>query len=196
MERQQVKPVGATVHRDVDVRVIAATNRHLALEVEAGRFRQDLYYRLSVIRIDLPPLRERLEDVLLLAHHFAQSYQKDAQTIMTDDVERLLMAYHWPGNARELRNVIERLAVLPEMGAEALAAAAQAGGSTGSATLGKLASLPFHEARRRWQDVFEEQYLLAKLTRANGVVTAAAESAALPRATFHRLLKRHGLKAK
>jgi transcriptional regulator with GAF, ATPase, and Fis domain len=191
LELREVKRVGAARHRSVDVRVIAATNRKLSAEVEAGAFREDLYYRLSVVRVEIPPLRDRPADIRLLAHAFAQRYHQDSRVIITDEIEPLLLGHRWPGNVRQLRNVVERLAVVPELAAEDLR-----GQSPPAAlpSIGPLIGVPFHEARRRWQESFERQYLIAQLERAGGVVTRAAELADLPRQTFHRFLRRHGLK--
>ena len=193
LERQEVKRVGAARHRPVDVRVVAATNRKLAGEVEAGRFRQDLFYRLSVVRLELPPLRERPDDIVLLAYHFAERFGPDPRQIVTDEVAALLVSYPWPGNARELRNVVERLAVMPELAAEELRQSAR---PPAPAAIGSLGDLAFHEARTRWQDLFEQQYLAQQLSRAGGVVSHAAATAGLPRQTFHRLMRRHGLKGR
>ena len=190
LESQQVKRLGAARHRRVDARVVAATNRLLVNEVAEGRFREDLYYRLAVVCIELPPLRDRPEDVLLLAHHFAGRFTADPGELITDELAGLLMAYHWPGNARELRNVVERMAVAPELG---LSSMREVHGASAMPSIGNLEDLPFHEARRRWQDGFERQYLMQALQRTGGVVSRAAAATGLPRQTLHRLLKQHGL---
>ena len=193
LEGQEVKRVGSTQHRKVDVRIVAATNRSLETEASEGRFRQDLFYRLSVVRVELPPLRERPEDVVLLARHFAEAVAEDPRTVVTPEIEGLLLSHTWPGNVRELRNVVERIAVVPELATELLQESA-AQSVARPPSIGPLVGLSFHEGRRRWQDIFERQYLAAQLARAGGVVTRAAESADLPRQTFHRLLRQHGLK--
>jgi DNA-binding NtrC family response regulator len=191
LETQEVKRVGAAQHRRVDVRVVAATHRKLAAEVKRGSFRQDLFYRLSVVQVPIAPLRERPEDIRLLAHHFAARFAEDPAAVVTEEIAALLCAYHWPGNVRELRNTVERLALLPEHGRAHLEARID---PDGGASIGSLAGLPFHVARKRWQDTFERQYLSALMARAGGVVTTAAGLAELPRQTFHRLLARHGLR--
>jgi transcriptional regulator with GAF, ATPase, and Fis domain len=195
LESQEVKPIGSSSHepRVVDVRVVAATNRNLSVEVDEGRFRQDLYYRLSVVAVELPPLRERPEDILLLARHFAEALQKDPREVISSAVAGLLLAYAWPGNVRELRNVIERVSVLPELAARQLHRSAETSPAP-APTIGALVEQSFHEGRSRWQDIFERQYLTAQMARNNQVVKAAAKSADLPRQTFHRLLRKHGLK--
>ena len=193
LESQEVKPVGDSQHRKVDVRVLAATNRRLLVEVNEGRFRQDLFYRLSVVCVEMPPLRDRPEDVVLLARHFAEALGKDPDRVIAPDIASLLAAYAWPGNVRELRNVVERVAVLPELATRLLEQTAEDAGAA-PPTIGGLVNLPFHEARRRWQDTFEQQYLATLLTRSGNVVKRAAEMADLPRQTFHRLLRQHGVK--
>lgn len=117
LQEKEIERVGGNGVKKVDVRVIAATNRDLEREVAAGRFREDLYYRLNVIPLHLPPLRERGSDVLLLANHFLEIFcrKKDRPTlILSDDAKRILSAYAWPGNVRELVNFMERLSILTE----------------------------------------------------------------------------------
>jgi transcriptional regulator with GAF, ATPase, and Fis domain len=194
LETQQVKRLGSARHLAVDVRVIAATNRSLAHEVKQGRFREDLFYRLSVVCVELPPLRERTEDILLLAHHFAERYVRDPRALFNREIIAMLTAYHWPGNARELRNVVERLALVPEQALANLREGFRSRPAPGQSGIGALAEAPFHEARSQWQERFEKQYLTIQLERAGGVVAQAAKLAELPRPTFHRLLKRHGLR--
>lgn len=117
LQERKVEPVGSTRTVDVDVRVIAATNKDLREEVRAGRFREDLYYRLQVVPVELPPLRERGSDVLLLARHFLSRLSREQlgrEVLLSPTAEAMLLAYQWPGNVRELENLIERLAVLSE----------------------------------------------------------------------------------
>ena len=194
LESRQVKRVGAQTHRRVDVRVVAATNRTLTAQVRRGAFREDLYYRLAVLRVELPPLRDRLEDVKLLAYHFAERFVADPAELVDARLETLLVAHSWPGNARELRNVIESIAALPEQRDALVHARTRAAEVPAGVDIGALIELPFHEARSRWQAVFERQYLSEQLSRAKGVVSHAAERAELPRPTLHKLLKQHGLK--
>ena len=115
LEDGTYRPIGATAARTADARVIAATNRDLEAEAQAGTFRKDLFYRLNVVHLRLPPLRERGDDVLLLARHFAARYGRDercAPVRFTPEAEALLVAHRWPGNVRELRNLVERLTIL------------------------------------------------------------------------------------
>jgi DNA-binding NtrC family response regulator len=124
LDQKTVRRLGATVSRSVDVRIVAATNTDLAAGVQAGQFREDLYYRLNVITLDLPPLRERGEDVLQLAEFFVArfaTHYKVPQPAISPDVRRALLAHSWPGNIRELRNTIERAVLLSPPGTFALA---------------------------------------------------------------------------
>ena len=117
LQERKVDPVGSARSVDVDVRVIAATNKDLAEEVKAGRFREDLYYRLQVVPVTLPPLRERDGDVELLARHFLDRQAADLnrpELLFSDEALRLLSSYQWPGNIRELENLVERIAILSE----------------------------------------------------------------------------------
>ncbi len=114
MQEQEIEPVGGRLQK-IDVRVIAATNRNLEEEIAAGRFRIDLYYRLNVFPIELPPLRERKQDILLLANHFLQLYaarENKNFSGFSGNVNKILLGYSWPGNVRELENMIERNVLL------------------------------------------------------------------------------------
>lgn len=198
LETREVKRVGSNASISVDVRVVAATNRDLAKEVEAGRFREDLYYRLAVLRLEMPPLRERREDIPLLVDHFISKFSCgiEVDRNLNDDMMSMLKRHDWPGNVRELRNVVERLLVLPELGASAIRSSKNSGGAGEnaiSAEIEALLGLPFHEARTRWTEQFERNYLEAKLKASSGVVLRAAEQAEIPRQTFHRLMRKHGL---
>ena len=117
VEHKQIIPVGSTEPVDIDVRLIAATNKDLVKEIKAGRFREDLYYRMNVVGIHLPPLRERKEDIPLLVEHFIKKYNAEMgkQCIgVSDEVMRLFMGYEWKGNIREMQNVIERAVIFAE----------------------------------------------------------------------------------
>jgi len=117
VEHRQIIPVGSTEPIDIDLRLVAATNKDLTKEIKEGRFREDLYYRLNVVGIHIPPLRERKEDILLLVEHFIKKYNAEMgkQCIrVSDDVMRLLMSYEWKGNIREMQNVIERAVIFAE----------------------------------------------------------------------------------
>ena len=185
----------------VDVRVIASSQKDLEAEVKAGRFREDLYFKLSVFRVRVPPLRERPDDVPQLVRHF-ELKNKGGQAI-TDETIEMLSRHDWPGNVRELRNVLERLAAFPDLGGGAIARALgknlePGGDETSGAKLraevnNQLLSLPYHEAKDRVLESFEKTYLLEHLKAANGVVTRAAQRAGLPRQSVHRMLRRLGI---
>jgi transcriptional regulator with PAS, ATPase and Fis domain len=117
LEAKEILPIGATTPRRIDVRVLAATNRNLKKEVEAGRFREDLFYRLNVMEIYIPPLRDRPEDIPLLVHHFIEHHNPELKKNFSgidDDAVRVLMSLPWKGNVRELDNVIEHTMILAE----------------------------------------------------------------------------------
>lgn len=193
LEAGTVRRVGEDKPRRVDMRVIAATHRDLEAEVEAGRFRRDLYYRLAVVLITVPPLRDRLDDLPLLTKHFVQSMGRGdfelPKTLMTR-----FAAYHWPGNVRELRNLVERslagadvepmtqdLVGLPRL--------------PGSSAEGIITDLPFKEAKERLVDSFTKEYLESLLVKCKGNISQMAREAGIARNYVHRLVQKYGLKA-
>ncbi len=196
LERREVRRLGGQQMGKVDVRVIAATHRNLEQMVGKEAFRSDLFYRLAVLRIRLPALRERPSDIPMLASHLALRLrpEEDPKAWLNDEALALFERYLWPGNVRELRNVIERLALLPRLDPSTLFASpnATAGGLAGPANA--LHGLSYHEAKERVLTAFERQYLNDLLTSAGGVVAQAAERAGVPRQTFFRLIKKHGLR--
>jgi DNA-binding NtrC family response regulator len=201
LERHQVKPVGATAYRTVDVRVVAATNRDLQAEVKAGRFREDLYHRLAVVSVKLPPLRDRPEDIPRLVTHFLGSVTKDPPQVPPSTMAAL-RAHEWPGNVRELRNVIER-AVSLGAGAPMLDAALfgfepplpMAPPEGASAPPRVDTDVPFKEAKERLVDAWEREYVKQLLERAEGNISLAARQGGIDRVYLHRLLKKHGLES-
>jgi len=187
LDTGEVKPVGADEMRRVKVRAIAATHRDLADAVRGGRFREDLYHRLAVAIVKVPPLRERLADVPLLVERFA------ARLGVTDGNRvRLLVdavaGHKWPGNVRELRNAVERLVTLGSTDGLQPRAAREASESASVDT-----SLPLHEARAYHVDRFEASYLTALLEAHNGNISSAARAAGVARNTLKELLRKHGL---
>ncbi len=189
LDGREIKRLGDNQHRSVDLRLVAATHRDLQRAVEQGEFREDLFYRLSVIQIALPPLRDRPEDILALAQAFLDAHALDAShaaQVLSNPVRRMLEHHDWPGNVRELRNVVERLVLFPDDPEAALPGTRPAeAGST------SLYELPFHEARRQVTEQFERAYLSAALAATRGVVSHAASRAELPRQSFHRLLSKY-----
>lgn len=186
LQEKQVRPVGGMQHVPVDVRVISATHRNLETELAAGNFREDLYYRLKVVALNLPSLAERREDIPLLAGHFlnelAARYKKDVTGLSPEAVE-LLVAAAWPGNVRQLYNVIEQsvaLTTTPRIPANLVQQAIQREQT-------EFAS--FEQARRK----FERDYLAQLLKITDGNVTQASRLAKRNRTEFYKLLQRHQL---
>lgn len=216
LQEREIERVGGERTKKVDVRIIAATNRDLEEEVAAGRFREDLYYRLNVIPLHLPPLRERGDDILLLTDFFLRKFcaQKQRPTLtLTEDVQRVLEAYPWPGNVRELENLSERLSILCDgerVQLEDLPAKILA-------QVGDVMALPpprpkvappprsgfawptvadlreQHLGLKEFFDTAEEQLLTEALSLANGVKNQAAEILGIKRTTLIEKLKKRGM---
>jgi DNA-binding NtrC family response regulator len=193
LEQHKVKPLGAADYREVDVRVIAATNRDLRQEVKAGRFREDLFHRLSVVTVRLPPLREHKEDLRDLVGAFLDGRGVTVHA----DTWAALQAYDWPGNVRELRNMIERgLSLLGGPGVlepSLLELQPQAVAEGRAALPVAVDDARFHEQKERLVATWEREYLARLLERAAGNMTEAARLAGIDRAYVYRLLKKHGL---
>jgi transcriptional regulator with GAF, ATPase, and Fis domain len=204
LANREVRRIGENRVRKVDVRVVAATNRQLEREVNSGRFREDLYYRLSVLTVRVPPLRERLDDLQLLVQHFlAERDAVDKAGLFTPEVLAEMARYDWPGNVRELRNYVERKVVL-EHHVEALGSgppapetrsdAPRAPRGDQSAAPGTV-DLPFKEAKDQVIADFERGYLTELLRWAGGNVSKASRKAQLDRMHLHRLFQRYGLRS-
>jgi transcriptional regulator with PAS, ATPase and Fis domain len=189
LEQREVRPLGSSdAARSVNVRVIAATNRRLAEAAHKNEFRRDLFYRLAVARVTVPPLRDRPEDILPLAKAFLKTTLGDANSDLPADLAAMLESYKWPGNVRELRNVIDRYALLGVRDAGHLFDVAMTDPEKRFAD--DLARLPYHEARRRSLEQFERKYLPKVLAIAGGIVARAAEHAQVARPSFYRMLER------
>jgi DNA-binding NtrC family response regulator len=204
IQERQIRRVGGTSQIDVDVRFVSATNRNLRDAVTRGQFREELYYRVNVIAIELPPLRERAGDIRLLAHAFLKRYGQERVTRFADDAMAALDAYRWPGNVRELQNVIERACALADedtvrrrdlpdyvLHAEPLRAA---GALPAAADVGSHTGLSLQEAREHWMKTLESAYLRDLLERHGGNVSAAAKAAGIDRKTFHRLVGKYQIR--
>jgi DNA-binding NtrC family response regulator len=187
IESRRFTPVGGSSTRSVDVRFIAATHRSLDHEVRKKAFREDLYYRLAVVRIRVPPLRERIDDLPLLIERLARASGQEGVADRLLGVTPLLQSYTWPGNVRELRNVVERLGVLPID--EALPSAVF--GRERPSNRASLAS--FVDARDRALDQFERNYLIELLKATSGNITQAATIAQVSRRYLTRLVAKHRL---
>jgi two-component system, NtrC family, response regulator HydG len=196
LERGEVQRVGGDRWLKVDTRVLAATRRDLDAEVHAGRFREDLYYRLAVARIELPPLRERHGDVGMLVRHFWRKLDVNDQPL-TDDVVARFEAYRWPGNIRELRNAVARRLALgdlaPPPGSPRPPGAASKTTSTDDFVLRVLGlDLPLPRARQEVVDEFERRYVERVLTKHGGNVTRAANASGIARRYFYSIKNRVG----
>ena len=200
LQEGKVRPVGSNEEIDVDVRIIAATNKDFEKEIAAGRFREDLYYRLSVIPIQLPALRERREDIPLLARHFLETFRKAMEKPIngvSPEAMKRLEAYDWPGNVRELENTMER-AVALESGAEislpVLPDRIAGYASIGSPNSGGRIAIPAEgiDFEKEMADA-ERRYLQAALEKAEGVRTHAAEMLKITYRSFRHYSKKHNL---
>jgi DNA-binding NtrC family response regulator len=197
LEENEVRPVGGTRVRRVDMRFIAATNRNLEALVREGSFRRDLYYRLAVVQITVPPLRERRADVQVVARHLLGKLGRELgkpRCNFDEDALGLLTTYSWPGNGRELRNIVER-AVMMATGDTITARDLRLllppdEASESNRRDGDLASLPYMEAKELAIEQFTKTYLETKLAAYGGVITKAAESSGIPRQHFSLLMKR------
>jgi two-component system nitrogen regulation response regulator NtrX len=193
LQEQVVEPVGGVNSVKVDVRVIAATNKDLPIEIRGGRFREDLYFRLNVIPIFVPPLRDRDTDIPLLAEHFmgelAREYGRRTKRL-DPGAATGLRSYRWPGNVRELRNVIERLMIMVPGDTIALSDLAFLdGGGIMVAEEPGAAPLPLHEARER----FEREYILRALAAQGGNISRTADALGVERSNLYRKMRAFGI---
>jgi DNA-binding NtrC family response regulator len=199
LERRQVKRIGESRHRQVDVRVLAATNRDLQRCVNLGTFRADLFYRLAVIHLRIPPLRDRPEDVELLIDHLlpdvARRVGLDAPPSLARETIQEMISHPWPGNIRELRNFLERLVTIsrasvsfdPIQELKIVPVRDQR-------SLDDLAHLPFKEAKAQWLARFDVGYLTRLLARCDNNVAEAARQSGIDRVHLFRLIKKYGIK--
>ena len=200
LQEQRFERVGGSRTIEVDVRVLAATNKNLEDEIEQGNFRADLFYRLNVVPIEVPDLNERREDIPLLVEDFVSQFSKKGVDWKQFAPEALLLLqrHNWPGNVRELRNLVERLVIMTpgdEIRAEDVALFIGSSPVTASPSLNMDASystLPFKEARRR----FETDYLNAKLAENDGNISKTAELIGMERSHLHKKVKALGLAVK
>jgi two-component system nitrogen regulation response regulator NtrX len=201
LQEKKFERVGGNRLISTDVRVVAATNKNLEVEMEEGRFRQDLYYRLNVIPLVVPPLRDRKEDIPLLAQRFLTDFalkEGEEEKTITDDAIRILKEHDWPGNVRELKNIIERLVIMtpsdviagsdiPPLNkdeqAEETSGELQADGETA-------------DSLRAAKMDFEKIYIMKKLQEFDGNISKTAEAIGLERSNLHRKIKSYGLTTK
>jgi DNA-binding NtrC family response regulator len=202
LESGQIKRLGETKHRRVDVRIIAATNRDLDRAVNHGTFRPDLFYRLAVVRLRIPPLRERPEDVELLATGLlkdaARRFGVERVPALPTDALARLVTHRWPGNVRELRNFCERLVALSsDAGMEAALPDPSTAADLAAAThpsVASLVDLPYKDAKARWVAEFDVEYLSRLLERCQFNVAEAARRSGIDRVHLFRLIKKYGLR--
>jgi len=198
LQERKVKPVGSTAEVPFEARLLAATNKRLDDEVREGRFREDLFYRLNVITIELPPLRERREDIPELAQLFLSRLAEGlgrAPSQFSGEAMQVLQRYGWPGNVRQLQNIVERAVTLadsPELGPETLPATLR-GEAPGAPAETDVVELQGGFSLEKHLDDAERRFLLAALRRANGVKTRAAELLGLTFRSFRYRLAKHGL---
>ena len=205
LQEGEIRPVGAALSRQVDVRVIAATNADLERAMREGRFREDLYYRISTFRLDIPPLRERREDIPLIAQHLLEKIaKKNGRPVrgFTDAALATLVGHHWPGNVRELNNAIEHAATLcttERVDLQHLPSFVSAGGAAhtrragATPLVGSISSAPYSTVRARLLDDFELRYLSDLMTASGGNLSEAARRSGIDRSNLRRLLRRHNI---
>jgi two-component system response regulator HydG len=190
LQEREIRPVGATDRVRIDLRIIAATNRDLEAAIRTGAFRQDLYFRLNVVQVKLPPLRERKSDIPLLVNFFLEKFSDAQRPIHTisEDAMRRLMAYDWPGNVRELENAVERAVALgsgPILHIADLPSNLQLGPSEKMLESNELTTL----------DEMERRAILRALRETNGDKLAAARLLGIGKTTLYRKLKQYGPEA-
>jgi len=188
LQERVIRPVGSTTDIGIDVRLISATHRNISNEMREGRFREDLFYRINVVSLEIPSLADRREDISLLTNHFIKSfnkkYKKNVHSFAPDALE-ILVSSHWPGNVRQLQNVVEQTVVLATtqiISANLMQKALQETSNT---------IIPLDVARQN----FEQNYLVSLLKTTQGNVTQAAKLAKRNRTEFYRLLERHHIDA-
>jgi two-component system NtrC family response regulator len=206
MDTHEYKPVGASHFKKSDVRIIAATNRDLKTMVAENDFREDLFYRLNVFPVYLPPLRDRKEDIPRLAYHFLRLFcRKTGKEIegFTDDALQTLVSQQWPGNVRQLKNVIERLVIMADLQLldrshllEHLQPRSSNGGNNAiPETMEELKAVKKHLIDVRYGEL-EKAFLVKALKACDGNITHAAEKVGIQRPNFHALMKKHNVSAK
>lgn len=208
LEQREIKRVGSTQAAKIDVRVVCATNRNLKDEVEKGRFREDLYYRLSVVKIQVPPLRERLEDIPLVVEKLLANARYNRKpdstyyvTRVEDDALKILQRYQWPGNVRELNNIIERAVSFAQEGVIrgvdlTFVFSEVESGEEATVRMNMVdVDKPFKEAKQAVVESFEKEYLQELLEKFKGNVSKAAREAKIDRKHLRNLLIKYGLLA-
>ena len=194
IETREVQRVGEAKPRSIDIRLVASTNRNLEAEVRAGRFREDLFFRLSVITVWMPPLRERKEEIPRLIRHAIQKLGGDPSRDLPKSLMDVVMSHDWPGNVRELRNFVERFMTLSDHDPAGLLGVPARKPGASSANVAMETDLPFHEARRMWTERFEREYLAKLLATHGDNISEVARIAGISRQSCYRLMEKHGLR--
>lgn len=200
LQERQVRRVGGRNLIDIDIRIISATNKDLEGAIKEKEFREDLFFRLNVISITLPPLRERVDDIPLLCNFFIKddpvAGKKHIKEISQAAIERL-KKYKWPGNIRELQNVIERAVSLSDGGSITIDDLPdnikRQGMSLRAISMSNGEAISFKDAKKEWLSSFEKEYIIELLKRNNDNITKASEEANIPRMTIYRLIKKYKL---
>jgi transcriptional regulator with GAF, ATPase, and Fis domain len=196
LERKEIRRVGGTKMLQVNIRVVAATNRDLAVEVNKGRFREDLFYRLAVAHLAVPPLRERREDIPLLVEHILAGLPEGRERGPRPETIELMKRHEWPGNVRELRNVIERAVLFRQPMREPSVVMPRAAPDVAAASDLRVLvdpKVPFKVAKQDMIDEFERRYVRALLDAHGGNISAAARAAGIDRMSIHKILTRLGM---
>lgn len=203
IQEGEVRRVGSNDSIQVDVRIIAATNQNLSDMVDKGTFREDLYYRLNVILIQLPSLRERSEDIYILAYHFLKSFAEKMNKSVTKisvDALQAMQNYNWPGNVRELENVIERAVVLAEsdtVTAKKLPPKILSQSFyTPASSDEDITQLNYKEAKKRALNIFNRSYIIGLLEKTGGNITQASDYAGMDRSNFKKIIRKYKIDAK
>ena len=190
LDKRAVRRVGSNTYEDINVRVVAATNRDLRAEVQKKQFREDLYYRLAVIRLSVPPLRERGNDIPVLIDHFVNSFSTGEPLKVSPDDMNALRRHSWPGNVRELRNSIERACVLSKEDYINLEGAL---GDDAAPAMGFRTDLPFKQAKGQLVEMFEREYIEDLMKRHKMNLSAAAREAEIDRKHLRELIRKYDL---
>jgi DNA-binding NtrC family response regulator len=196
LQDKEYKPLGDSRHISADIRIIAATNEDLYTKVKKGTFREDLYYRLNIVSLNIPPLRDRKEDIPLLADHFVEMYSRQYKRPVNEispEAVQALLSYSWPGNIRELENIIQQALILAS-GDQIDAPDLRLPQRTSKPKTGSFEE--FNKAKKKIIDTFEKNYLIKLLTRFNGDMVSAAATAGKSRTALWNLCSKHNLHPK
>jgi len=191
LEERKISRIGSVDNIPVDVRVIAATNKNLEEEVKRGNFREDLFYRINVVPIHVPPLRERGEDIIILAEHFLSAFSKDykrEKPELSDDVKEIMLGYSWPGNVRELKNLMERLTILTH-GKTIKPSDLPKNMFEGNSSLKKFTNMQLKQAKEE----FEKNYIKEIIEKFNGDLKKAAKFMGIDISNLYRKLNKYGI---